>query len=151
MSTSDLQLKPRLRKLDWMKMELLLNPRLPGLVMARWLLFHNSSNGYQSMLSNSLVFEVAEWKDPLHDGTSRLCKLSPFLSVLKINGNILEKNINNGKIDPIFKIDLKVCLRTLSSLGKKKNGMDMTIRETPQMRNPPHHIPIHRRSEESLS
>ena len=53
-------------------------------------------------------------------------------------------------IHPIFKINLKVCLRTLSSLGKKKNGMDMTIRETPQMRNPPHHIPIHRRSEESL-
>ena len=54
------------------------------------------------------------------------------------------------KINSIFKIDLKVCLLTLSSLGKKKNGMDMTIRETPQMRNPPHHIPIHRRSEESL-
>ena len=54
------------------------------------------------------------------------------------------------EINPISKIDHKVSLLTLSSLGKKKNGIDMTIRETPQMRNPPHHIPIHRRSEESL-
>ena len=67
--------------------------------MVRWLLFHNSLDGYQSMLSNSLVFEAAEWKDPLHDGTSHQCKLSPSLSVLKIKGNILDKNISNGKID----------------------------------------------------
>ena len=63
--------------------------RLPGLVMVRWLLFHNSLNGYQSMLSNSLVFEAAESRDPPRDGTSHQCKLSPSLSVLKINGNTL--------------------------------------------------------------
>ena len=38
---------------------------------------------------------------------------------------------------------------TFNSLGKKKNGMAMTTRETPQMRNPPHHIPTQWRSLES--
>ena len=72
--------------------------RLPGLVMVHWLLFHNSLNGYQSMLSSFLVSEVAESRDPPRDGTSHQCKLSPSLSVLKIKGNILDKNISNGKI-----------------------------------------------------
>ena len=78
-------------------MESLLRKRLPGLVMVRWSLFHSSLNGYQSMLSNSLVFEVAESRDPPHDGTSHLCILSPSLSVLKIKGNILDKNIKQWK------------------------------------------------------
>ena len=40
-------------------------------------------------------------------------------------------------------------LLTFNSLGKKKNGMDMRMRATPQMRNPPHHIPTQWRSLES--
>ena len=38
---------------------------------------------------------------------------------------------------------------TFSSFGKKKKGIEMTIREAPQIKKPPHHIPIQRRSEES--
>ena len=38
---------------------------------------------------------------------------------------------------------------TFSSLGKKKKGMAMTTRATPQMRKPPHHMPIQWRSLES--
>ena len=78
-------------------MESLLDLRLPGLVMVHWLLFHNSLNGYQSMLSNSLVSEVVEWKDPPRDGISHLCILSPSLSILKMKGDILDKKHKQWK------------------------------------------------------
>ena len=44
-----------------------------------------------------------------------------------------------------------VVIFTLISFGKKKNGIEMTIREAPQIKNPPHHIPIQRRSDESTT
>ena len=105
-------------------MESLLSPRLPGLVMVRWLLFHNSLNGYQSMLSNSLVSEVAESRDPPHDGTSHLCKLSPSLSVLKIKGNILDKNISNGKIVQHSKLILMFTYLKFFRKEKEWDGYD---------------------------
>lgn len=35
------------------------------------------------------------------------------------------------------------------TFGNEKNGIDTIMRSNPERRNPPHHIPTHRRSEGS--